>query len=516
MARNERKSGIIISYITIAASTLINFAYVPILIEYMGRSEYGIYETMGSMIAYFSIMDFGLGSTITRFYSKYKALNDQKNMANVLAMCSRIYAVITAIILTVGAVIYFYLDQMYSAKWTPEELASCKRVYIVLIISIASTIITQIFNSIISSHERFTFIKIAVLIQTLLQPVVVILVMRAHPTAFAMALVMMTSNILLLLVEIYFCFAKLHVKIKLYKFEKALLYSILGFSFYLFLTALVDQMFWRSNQLILSVVIGPQAVAIYSPPFKVFTAYTMISSVIFSIFLPMVTTMVANNVEKSEFSRLFIKAGRLQFIILFAILTGFILLGREFLWIWVQGKLGEGSTDIMYFVTITLIAPFSIELIQNLGLVILQARNRCKFRALAFLCTAIITISIAIPVTKKYGIVGCAFVTGSAFIVNSGLIMNIYFKKVMDLDVKGFWKEIFKIFVPGAVCCVIMGFLLRYINFSSLLIDFVVKVIIYSVIYITVMWLFVMNEYEKDLVLEPINKIKGKFIKKKA
>ncbi len=513
MAINEKKSGVIISYITIVASTLINFAYVPILLNFMGKSEYGIYETMGSIIAYFSIMDFGLGSTITRFYTKYLTLKDEKNMANVLAICSRIYAVITSIILVAGSVLYLFLDDIYKDKWSAEELESGKRVYVVLLISIAITIISQIYNAVISSHERFTFIKVASLVQTLLQPVVVILVMMAHPTAFAMVIVMTISNILLVAAKIYYCYAKLNMKIKLYNFEKALLYSMIGFSFYLFLTSMADQMFWRSNQLILSSVSGTEAVAVYAPPFKIFTAYTMISSVVSSIFLPMITSMVANNTPKDEFSKLFIKAGRLQFIILFAVLTGFILLGKEFLFLWLGKSDIKDNIGVMYFVTIALIAPFSIELIQNLGLVIIQARNRCKFRALMLLCAAIVTIGLAIPVAKKYGVIGCSIVTGCAFIINSGFIMNVYFKKVMDLDVKGFWIEIIKILIPGTVCCIATGFLFRYINISSNIVDFAVKAIIFAVLYIVTMWLFALNKYEKDLFSEPITKVKNKIIK---
>ena len=120
MKINERKSGVILSYVTIVASTLINFAYVPIILNSIGKSEYGIYETMGSIMAYFSIMDFGLGSTITRFYTKYLTLKDEKNMANVLAICSRIYAVITFIVLAAGTVLYFFLDNIYSSKWTAD------------------------------------------------------------------------------------------------------------------------------------------------------------------------------------------------------------------------------------------------------------------------------------------------------------------------------------------------------------------------------------------------------------
>lgn len=75
---NQRKFGIFLSYLNIMLHAFIGFLYVPILLHYIGKSEYGLYQLMGSLIAYFSIMDFGLTAAVIRFYTKYKALNNQK------------------------------------------------------------------------------------------------------------------------------------------------------------------------------------------------------------------------------------------------------------------------------------------------------------------------------------------------------------------------------------------------------------------------------------------------------
>ena len=39
---NERKIGIIIGYINMVLQAIINFMYVPLLIYYIGKSEYGL------------------------------------------------------------------------------------------------------------------------------------------------------------------------------------------------------------------------------------------------------------------------------------------------------------------------------------------------------------------------------------------------------------------------------------------------------------------------------------------
>ena len=107
---NERKIGILISYVNIVLQAVIGFIYVPLLLHYIGKSEYGLYQLIGSFIAYFSVMDFGLTAAVVRFYAKYKAVNDKLGMENILAFAVRAYGVIAIILFAVGYICYEKLD----------------------------------------------------------------------------------------------------------------------------------------------------------------------------------------------------------------------------------------------------------------------------------------------------------------------------------------------------------------------------------------------------------------------
>lgn len=104
---NERKIGIVISYVNIFLHALVGFLYVPLLLFYIGSSGYGLYQLIGSFIAYFSIMDFGLTAAVVRFYAKYKALNDIAGMENILDISLRGYGFIAVFVLCIGSVCYF-------------------------------------------------------------------------------------------------------------------------------------------------------------------------------------------------------------------------------------------------------------------------------------------------------------------------------------------------------------------------------------------------------------------------
>ena len=173
---NERKIGILISYINILLQTIINFIYVPILLYYIGKSEYGLYQLIGSFIAYFSIMDFGLTAAVVRFYTKYKALNDKISMENVLAISVRCYTIITIILVFIGYICYLLIDNIFYNSMTSEEITSAKNIFLLLLLNIVVTISTMIFRAIINAHEKFLFLKGMETIQLIFQPILVVLI----------------------------------------------------------------------------------------------------------------------------------------------------------------------------------------------------------------------------------------------------------------------------------------------------------------------------------------------------
>ena len=54
---NKRRAGAIVSYLYSITQVIVNLIYVPLLLGGIGQSEYGLYQTIGSIIAYLSIED---------------------------------------------------------------------------------------------------------------------------------------------------------------------------------------------------------------------------------------------------------------------------------------------------------------------------------------------------------------------------------------------------------------------------------------------------------------------------
>lgn len=505
MKVNQKKAGVLLSYFLTSTNAIVGFIYIPFLIYSLGQEEYGLFQLMGSILIYLGLFDGGLSNTVTRYYSKLIALKDEKGKENILFLSTIIYFLFTLLLIVVGIIFYFYLDEIFINSLTSTELVTAKKMYIVILITVVITISTAVFNSIITAHEKFVFLKSIAIIQTIVRPIIVLAVFTIEANAFILIIIQAGINILGIVFKILYSYNKLKVRIRFHFWDKALLKEMSGYSLLIFIGIVMDQIFWRSDQVILGIIDGTASVAIYSIASQIIMYYMTLSTATSGVFLPSITKRVVSNAPVDELTSIFIKVGRLQYIILGVIVIGFLIFGKEFIIMWV----GENFVE-SYYITLIIMIPFTIDLIQNIGLTILQAKNMYGFRTIVFLGMALLKIVISIPLAIHYGGIGPAIATSAAYIIGNGIIMNIYYQKKLKLNIVEFWREIGKI----SILLIIMigpGLLISYINMNSQILSLIIKLILFLFVYILLMWKLGMNVYEKELILGPIKKIRRKF-----
>ncbi|WP_302132411.1 polysaccharide biosynthesis C-terminal domain-containing protein [uncultured Dialister sp.] len=230
--------------------------------------------------------------------------------------------------------------------------------------------------------------------------------------------------------------------------------------------------------------------------------YMALSTAISGVYLPHVTGMVARKEPIRNLSELFIQIGRWQYYLLALVATGFIIFGKQFIALWA----GPGFED-SYIITLLIILPFTVDLIQNIGLAIMQAMNRYDFRARIYFLTGVLNLLLAIPLGIKYGGIGCAVATGISMIVGNGFIMNWYYAKEMHLAIASFWKQIGKISFITFMCLVIGYWVNTYIGPYGGIYPFILKVVMYTILYVVMIYFFAMNLSEREKVHAVFHKL---------
>ena len=505
MAINQLKAGAFLSYTLLGLNTIIGLLYTPFLLRMLGQSEYGLYSLATSVIAYLTVLDLGFGNAIVRYTAKFRAEGKTEEQYEMFGMFFLLYLCISLIAFILAIFLAFNTSIIFSTNMTETEVERLKIILILMAFNLAFTFPMSIWGSIITAYENFIFQKLINIARTILNPLVMVVLLYLGYKAIALVIVTTVFNILTLTINQIYCRRKLHIRLYFHKIKWVFFKEVSIYSFWIFLNAIMDRIYWSSGQFILGIYKGTASVAVYAVAIQLKDMFFMFSTAISSVFLPRVTSMITKGVPEKEISDLFIKTGRLQYLIMAFILISFILFGKSFINLWAGPSYVEAyKIALLFFISV--MPP----LIQNLGITILMARNQMKFRCIIYVIIAIGSLFLSLPLTKTYGGIGCAIATVLAIFLGQGIIMNIYYKQTVHLDISRFWKEIGKMsFTPLVIG--ILGYLaLKQIKIDSIS-TFILGALIFSLIYIIVIWRTGMNTYERNLFKTPVIKLLSKF-----
>ena len=497
----QRKIGAVLSYLSIVVTTLIQLLYTPLLIRMLGQNEYGLYSLVYSVRGYLTVLDLGFGNAIVVYTAKYRAKKKYDEERNLYGMFFLFFCIIAVIVALIGTLLHFNVDNLFGNTLTNGEIEKAKIMMMILTFNLVITFVFNIFSSIITAYEKFIFQKIIAILNTLLIPILMIPLLFLGFKSVTMCLIVTLVNSLIMISNYLYCKNKLNIVIKFKGFDKKIIKEIFGYSFFIFLGVIVDKVNWSVDHFILGSISGTIAVSLYSVASQINTLFINLSTAISSVLLPKITKMVAANSSGEELTNEMIKVGRIQYFIIFLLISGFILFGKNFIIMW-----GGNDYITSYYIALVLIIPLCFPLIQNLGISIIQAKNMHRFRSILLVVVAIFNIILSIPLARLYGGVGCAIGTSISLIVGNIIIINIYYQKKIGINVIKFWCEIFKMtilfIIPISVILVIMYFI-KLSGFAY----FIVFGLVYGMIYCIVSYFLVMNNYEKNIVGNLFKKI---------
>lgn len=490
---NQIKTGAFLSYLTLLTSVVVTLFYTPILIKQLGQSEYGVYTLIAAFIGYLTILDMGLGNAIVRYIARTRSNNDKETESKLSGLFLILFSFLGILVAIIGFILYKQLDNLFGAKMTIEEMNLAKTLTFILVLNFSLSFPLSVFGAIVQAHERFIFLKFTNIIKVLITPFIIIPLLLLGNGSVMVVAVTTILNLLFLLLNVYYAFFKLKVKVTFGNFDKQLIKEIVIYSAFIFLNAIMDKLYWSTDQIILGAFSGINQVAIYAIGMQFITLYMSIATAISGLYLPKVSLMEKNKSTDKEFSDLFINIGHIQALIIFYVIGGFIAIGKDFISLWLSETYLKA-----YWVAVVIFIPLSVIWTQTIGIPILQAKNRHKFRSIVYLITAIFNIFITIPLATKYGELGAAITTAFFLTISHIIIMNIYYYKIIKIDIISFYKKIFPPFVILSITVIVTLLLNKEVTFVVGWIKIILLILLYTVTYV-VLCLFLDKETRNRL-----------------
>jgi O-antigen/teichoic acid export membrane protein len=480
----------LLSYLSVAVSLLSGVIITPWIITRIGQAEYGIYALTLSLIALFTF-DFGLSDTITRFVSKFLAEGNKIREKIFLKYILAFFTLMSMIIALIFAFVFVNAESIYK-ELNPEELVIFKSVFVIAATYAVFSFPFKPLDGLLMSYEKLIFFKLLDFINRLIVLVSTIVVLFFGVGIVGLILVNTTSGLTIVFVKIIYVYKFKLLDLRVKGKDRLLLKEIYGFTIWTTLIALSSRLIYNLSPSIIAALNGSIEVSIFSIASAIESYVWTIAAALNGLFLPKITKMLTKNSNISIIQELSIKVGRIQLILMSIILIGFILLGRDFLLLWV------GSDFInAYYITLLIIIPMIITMPTQIANTALIAKGEIKHRAIGIMLQGVVSIVLTSIFSAKYGALGAGIGIFFGILIGNIVYINIVYKRILLIDLKDFYVKTYsKMFMP-VVFTLSLGIILNNLLHDNTWLIFLFKIIFISIMFICLVWFIYINKSEK-------------------
>ncbi len=199
-SNSQIKKGALLSYAAIVFNIIAGFIYTPWMVGQIGKSDYGLYILVTSFLTYF-VMDFGLGPTIARFISNYKATQETDKINQLLGLTTRFYLFINLFLLLVLVGVYFFIDRIF-LELTPDEILKFKTIYLIAGgFSLLSFPFLPL-DGVLIAYEKFVVLKLCDVISKVATIVLMVIALLMGYKLYALVAINALVGIAIILIKL--------------------------------------------------------------------------------------------------------------------------------------------------------------------------------------------------------------------------------------------------------------------------------------------------------------------------
>lgn len=489
---SQIKMGAVISYFALAFNMITGLVYTPWMVQKIGQSSYGLYTLATSLITIF-MLDFGLGSAVSRFISKYRAEGNQKAADDIIGIIYKLYILIDTVIFVILVGIFFFIGSIYKSL-TPDELEKFRTLYLIVAGFNLISFPFSPLNGILNAYEKFIQLKLCDLFNRIFTMAFVVIALFISSDVVMVVLANVVSNLLTILIKFVIVKAKVPLRVNWKASGKENYKNLFSFTVWTTVNSILHRFSHSFSPSILGMNASSIEIAIYSPAVTLEAYFYSIATAVNGLFLPRVSKYIADKKEH-EILNLLIKVGKYQVTVLGLLFAGFICLGREFMILW-MGPEYERS----YYCALLIILPSFITGTQQIANTTVIAKNLIKYKSYCLMVTSVLGLAISFVLSMYIGAIGVCVGTAVTSLLTTAYMNIVYYKKA-GINVIEFYKKCYFRALPVYAVTLAIGFLaLPLISFGGW-IGFLIKAFFIGTLYMTLMAFIYFSSDERKAVI---------------
>ena len=396
-------------------SLFLSMLYVPLFLECLDKTRYGIWVTIMSLVNWIGFFDIGIGQGLRNLLAKSLAEENYIEAKKVVSTAYVAMILIFALIMVIFVFIYPFIN-WYKIFNAPVDMASeINTLILIVVLMMCMNFILGIFKSVLLAYQMP---DVTSNMNLAIQSISLLTIFIFYLSGKISSLIGIGSILVIIpvLVYVFYTFKYFRGRFKrvlpsLRFFEKKMVRQILTLGAAFFIIQISNLFLFQSNNIIISNIIGPEAV----PEYYIVNKYLSILLFAFTIITTPFWSAVTDAYTKKDIA--WIKNVKSKLV---RIYCGFILLAIVmiiisplFFNIWLGDKM-EISTYLVILLSVFLL----LQMYSNIFLSIINGIGKIKLQFYISILLPFIYVPLAIVMGKHMGIYG---------VVISGIIMMLIY-----------------------------------------------------------------------------------------
>ena len=430
------KKNIFNSLIIKCLSIVISLFGVPLVIHYINPTQYGVWITLSSIIAWFGFFDIGFGNGLRNKLAESMAKGDNELARIYVSTTYAILGIIIGIVLILFFIVNPFLNWSKILNTPPQMAGELSLLALIVFVFFCLQFVLQLITTILNANQQSAKASLFGFLGSLFSIIIIfILTKTTSGNLLHLGIVFGATPVIVYLASSIWFYSHEYKRyapsVKFVKFKYARDLMTLGLKFFLIQIAVI--ILYQTSNIIIAQLYGPAQVTTYNIAYKYFSVIPMGFGIIMMPFWSAYTeawvkndlTWIRNTIKKL-----------IYIWIIISVVAIIMLIFSNFVYrIWV-GK--------------EILVPFSISAVIALYVVLnawcgiysffLNGVGKIKLQLYSALFGAIVNIPLAIFLGKHLGVAGVVLST-CLLALTSAVWSPIQYNKIINNNAKGIWNK---------------------------------------------------------------------------
>jgi O-antigen/teichoic acid export membrane protein len=424
-----------------ATNALIALVMTPYFTETLGDAKYGLWCLLIAFTGYYGLLDLGVRSAVAQYVTRYWAKNDIDRVSTTLSTAFAYLLCVSLILIPLALGIAFAAPHIFNLDQVPEKTSIL--LFIIVGVGFAINLPLMVFQTSTYARQRFDIANAIGISKSLIAAGLWVLVIESGWGLLGVAAVHFIVEILSNLVRVWITFRLLPgVKIRRSKISKESRRELVGYGSHNVFINAADLMQIHVSAIVISVMLSTKALAHYSIGAILITQMAGFVNSISWALTPQATTVDAHGKQES-LRGLWIGGSRAATTVAALFAGGFMMMGSDFLKLWVQPEYTNGATYISSAVILAILAIATLlRSSMSVAKQICFGLREMRFLAKLALAESVLNIALTALLVWHYGILGAAIANLLAIVLTQMWCMPIFVARRIKVPVSVFLRSV--------------------------------------------------------------------------